>query len=325
MAEQMPLETIIGLLYRQQVMMISGGSKAYKSWLLVQLAICVASGAEFLRFKVNKGKVLYINFELLEAEAKRRLKQVAKALGFKGLPSNIKVASLKGRKISLQELLEFKDIIIAAGYTLIIIDPIYKLYVGKDENSIEGVSDMLLNLETLAMQTNASIVFAHHFSKGAQGSKKALDRASGSGGFARSPDTLFAMSENADKGKKGQKAYSIDIDFRSFPPLRSFGIVHEFPIFHLDDSIDPARVVGGKRKTRFPDDLLLAPLRVKLEGLANKTWFNTLNNGAGAVISEAQFNRRRKELIKARKVVEINGLYKDAAKASVDEFHNSEN
>jgi hypothetical protein len=318
MAAIMPVETIVGLLHRQQLMMISGGSKSYKSWLLLQLCICVAMGAKSLHFDVNKGKVLYINFKLLEAEARRKLGQIARALGLKQVPDNIRVASLKGTKITIEDLMAAAQQIKAEGYSFIVIDPIYKLYIGKSEVTIEGVSALLHELECLAMETDASVVFAHHFSKGAQGNKKAMDRASGSGGFARSPDTLSTMSENEDKGLNGEKAFTVELDFRSFPPMMPFGVMHSFPIFRLDDSIDPSKIVGKKKPSKYTDEVLLTPLRVNREGLANMQWFTTLNNGKKRFISLSQFNRRKGELLKQKRVVLVKGRYKDAEKANID-------
>ena len=101
------------------------------------------------------------------------------------------------------------------------------------------------------MESNASVVFAHHCSKGPQAKKKALDRASGSGGFARIPDTLFTMSENEENGPNGEKAFTVELDFRSFPPMMPFGVRHSFPIFRLDDSIDPAKIVGKKKSSNI--------------------------------------------------------------------------
>ena len=42
-------------------------------------------------------------------------------------------------------------------------------------------------------ETGCSSIYCHHHSKGAQGAKKAMDRASGSGGFARDPDAQMDM------------------------------------------------------------------------------------------------------------------------------------
>ena len=40
-----------------------------------------------------------------------------------------------------------------------------------------------------------AVIYAHHHSKGAQGGKRSMDRASGSGVFARDPDALLDMTE----------------------------------------------------------------------------------------------------------------------------------
>ena len=39
------------------------------------------------------------------------------------------------------------------------------------------------------------MIYCHHHSKGAQGGKRSMDRASGSGVFARDPDAMLDMTE----------------------------------------------------------------------------------------------------------------------------------
>jgi AAA domain len=273
--------------------------------------------ADFLGFPVNKGKALYINLELFEAEAKNRLRLISKAMGFAKIPeNNIDVVSFKGKKLTTAKLMKYAEGMRAAGYVLVVVDPIYKPYIGRDENSIEGVSGILHEFEVLAMAINASAVFAHHFSKGPQAYKEAMDRASGSGGFSRSPDTLLALTKN-----EAEKGITVEIDLRSFPPIKPFGIRHRFPIFERDDTIDPAKVVDREKKPRkHPDELMLIPLRVKPEGLRYTEWFKAINGGK-KVISDSQFERRVKELKQEKKVVVgINKCYKEAEAVEVAQF-----
>ena len=44
-------------------------------------------------------------------------------------------------------------------------------------------------------QLGCAVIYCHHHSKGAQGGKRSMDRASGSGVFARDPDALIDMTE----------------------------------------------------------------------------------------------------------------------------------
>lgn len=50
------------------------------------------------------------------------------------------------------------------------IDPIYKVITG-DENSASEMANFCNQFDKIAEATGASVIYAHHHSKGAQGSK----------------------------------------------------------------------------------------------------------------------------------------------------------
>jgi RecA-family ATPase len=80
------------------------------------------------------------------------------------------------------------------NYIAIIIDPIYKVITG-DENSADQMANFCNQFDLVCHELNAAVIYCHHHSKGGQGSKKSMDRASGSGVFARDPDALLDLIE----------------------------------------------------------------------------------------------------------------------------------
>jgi RecA-family ATPase len=58
------------------------------------------------------------------------------------------------------------------------------------------------NFDKLCSELDSAVVYCHHHSKGDQGQKKASDRASGSGVFARDPDALLDMIQLDITGKR---------------------------------------------------------------------------------------------------------------------------
>ena len=86
-------------------------------------------------------------------------------------------------------MLQLKTKLATAGYVLIIIDPIYKGLGGKDENKAGDVASLLNEIEGLCVQSGAAVVYGHHFAKGSQKFKNVEDRSSGSGVWARDPDS----------------------------------------------------------------------------------------------------------------------------------------
>ena len=78
-------------------------------------------------------------------------------------------------------------------FSLVILDPIYKITAG-DENSAKDVGRFCNNLDKIAKETECAIFYTHHHAKGDQGGKKAMDRGSGSGVFARDADTMIDLT-----------------------------------------------------------------------------------------------------------------------------------
>jgi RecA-family ATPase len=80
------------------------------------------------------------------------------------------------------------------GYAAVIIDPIYKVITG-DENSADQMAHFCNQFDKVCNECGCAVIYCHHHSKGAQGAKRSMDRASGSGVFARDPDALLDMIE----------------------------------------------------------------------------------------------------------------------------------
>src|SRR5947208_16985642 len=70
------------------------------------------------------------------------------------------------------------------GYAMIIFDPSYKLMNGRNENAAGEMAEFLNQLETLAEQTGADVIYSHHFAHRLASSKDLRDPATGSAVFA---------------------------------------------------------------------------------------------------------------------------------------------
>lgn len=177
-------------------MLLAGPSKAGKSFALMQLTIAIAEGKSWLGWPCAQGKVMYVNLELDRASCLHRFKDVYQA---KGWPAdnlmNIDVWNLRGKSVPMDKLAP-KLIRRAAkkGYIAIIIDPIYKVITG-DENSADQMAHFCNQFDKVCSDLGAAVIYCHHHSKGQQGAKRSMDRASGSGVFARDPDALLDLIE----------------------------------------------------------------------------------------------------------------------------------
>lgn len=177
-------------------MLIAGPSKAGKSFALIEMSIAIAEGTKWFDWQCTKGKVMYVNLELDRASCLHRFKDVYNALHIKpNNLSNIDIWNLRGKSIPMDKLAP-KLIRRAAkkDYIAIIIDPIYKVITG-DENSADQMANFCNQFDKICNELGTAVIYCHHHSKGSQGNKRSMDRASGSGVFARDPDALIDLIE----------------------------------------------------------------------------------------------------------------------------------
>lgn len=188
-------ELIHGVLRKGHKMLISGPSKAGKSFALIGLAAAMAEGKEWLGYKVEQGKVLYINLEIDSRSFKHRIKDVYDAHGWAvEHPDNFRILNLRGKAESLDSFApKLEARIRNRGYSLVIVDPIYKVITG-DENNASDMGKFCNLFDRISLSGECAVAYCHHHSKGSQANKSAIDRASGSGVFARDPDAIVDMT-----------------------------------------------------------------------------------------------------------------------------------
>lgn len=237
-----PDELIEGILRCGHKMLISGSSKAGKSFLLMELCIAIAEGIPWLGYKCKKGRVLYVNLEIDNASCINRFIEIYKGLGL--VPEHAKdiaIWNLRGLAVPLDKLVP-KIIARSADseYDAIIIDPIYKVITG-DENCASDMAFFCNQFDRLCAETGCAVIYCHHHSKGAQGSKRAMDRASGSGVFARDPDAQLDMIQLAvnDETRNylddpNATAWRLESSLREFKNITPLNFWFEYPVHRPD-------------------------------------------------------------------------------------------
>lgn len=185
---------IDGVLREGHKMLIAGPSKAGKSYSLIELTCAIAEGKDWLGWKCSQGRVMYVNLELDRASCLHRFKDIYSAMGWEPrYIRNIDIWNLRGKSVPMDKLAP-KLIRRASkkNYIAIIIDPIYKIITG-DENSADQMAQFCNQFDLVCTELGCAVIYCHHHSKGGQGQKRSMDRASGSGVFARDPDALIDM------------------------------------------------------------------------------------------------------------------------------------
>lgn len=223
---------IEGILREGHKMLIAGPSKAGKSFALIQLCISIAEGRPWFGFDCTQGKVLYVNLELDRASCLHRFKDVYEALDQH--PSNIgniSIWNLRGKSLPMDQLAP--KLIRRAqkrSYKAIIIDPIYKVITG-DENSADQMANFCNQFDKVCTELKCAVIYCHHHSKGSQSGKRSMDRASGSGVFARDPDALLDLLELELENMNEDKLQDAPIDTSQCTAWRMEGTLREYPKF----------------------------------------------------------------------------------------------
>jgi hypothetical protein len=290
--EKLPDDVIAKVLHRGGKMVLGGASKSYKTWTLIDLAVSVATGSEWFNgYATKKGRVLYVNFEIQAAFFTKRIRVVCDERQLKLEPHMLDVWNLRGHSTEWKALARR---ILSGVYDLIIIDPIYKLLNGRDENKAGDIASMLNEIEMIAVRTGAAVAFGAHYSKGNQSQKESIDRIGGSGVFARDPDSILNFTKHEQ-----QDCFAVEMTLRNHPPRDPFVVKWEYPMFTIENTLDPARL---KQPGRKPDESLSAHKVLDLlsEPMTTTAWQKLAEEELGA--SKATFHRRKSELENGNKI-----------------------
>ena len=231
---QLAPELIKGVLREKHKLILTAPSKAGKTVAMIELCFAVASGGQWLGFDCKQGRCYYLNLELDANSCHARFQKVGEKLRIKKADTkNISISDLRGDIIPFSELApQIADRVQHEGFDLVIIDPVYKLFTGS-ENDQEAVTAFCNNIDLIA-EAGASVVYCHHHSKGKQGYKSSMDRGSGSGVFARDADAILDLIEV--ENSVGITGWRLEGVLREFPPFQVKHFFFNFPLHVLDST-----------------------------------------------------------------------------------------
>ena len=297
-----PEVLIEGMLHRGGKLLLGGGSKAFKSWSLIDLALSLHAGVPWWGQQCKQARVLFINFEIQEWSFRNRLADVIKAKQLEGKVDDFDVWTLRGHAADLtliRPMIEKQ--IEGRGYQAIILDPNYMLMGDRDENSAGDMSSLMNEFEYLATRHNLSIILSHHFSKGNKSGSEAIDRFSGSGVFARNPDSLVVLTPH----EEDERTFTCEVTLRNFSPMDAFVVQWSYPLFRQNFGLNPDRLKRPGAQKSMEDDRFLSEMGSK-EWQAGDLARHIVEK---CKVSESTAYRYLKRLTKAKKILSANGLY----------------
>lgn len=273
---EQPSELVAGIVHQGSKLCIGGASKSFKTWTLLDLCLSVASGVPWLGFETKSARVLFVNFEIQPAFFAGRVRAVAQAKEIEVPEGRLDLWNLRGHAVGAFVLLpKIEARIRDAGYGLIVLDPSYKLLGGLDENKAGDIGSLMNAFERLSTETGATTAFSAHFSKGNQSQKASLDRVSGSGVFARDPDSILTFTRHEE-----DDAFSVETTVRNFKTVPPFVVRWEYPLMRRDDELDPAKLkqASGRPQSFDPAKLLEAILDTnEANPISISAWAKRLN------------------------------------------------
>lgn len=168
---------------------IAGPPKSYKSILVMEMAISIATGTSlFGMYAVpNQGTVLYVQNENPEWSVDDR---IHKMLAYKGIDSIVEAREVAGKIEFVEMPIPFYSVDYNFNLNdeadkewlektvqeykpkMVILDSLYMMMSGVDENSMKEVAPMMnWLLHSLAKKYNTAVVVLHHWNKNSKGDR----------------------------------------------------------------------------------------------------------------------------------------------------------
>jgi DNA-binding HxlR family transcriptional regulator len=193
-----------GLLVEGERCIVFGEPGSQKSWLLLDMAICIASGEDWLgHFKVPTARqVLYVDEEQSERVLNKRLKQLVHGRTNPSPSAPLKTLSHDGLRFTKGGAERLLAKLSVAGFDpdVVMVEALARVLDG-NENEIEAVSAFWRHLEPLR-KAGKTVIISHHMRKpNPMGSNAPRDRLRGSTDLLAGTDSAFAVEATREDGK----------------------------------------------------------------------------------------------------------------------------
>ena len=202
-------------------MAIIGSSKLRKTFFLLMLLLCIATGLPFLGWTIPKPRrILHIQYEIQGHHYHRRLRNMAKALNITpdDLGDRFRILNARGLGLSGVEGIEkITQIAKAFNPEIISFDPLYKVSAGA-ENDAKDTKIILDAFDKMAEETGAAIFYIHHDAKGFSGDRDIRDRGAGSNVLGRDYDACITLTPHVTE----PTAAVVEVLLRNYRPQEPF-------------------------------------------------------------------------------------------------------
>jgi hypothetical protein len=201
---------------------IAGEEKTFKSLIALDLAVSVASGTKFLNYfevpNKTQGHVIYIQEENQEGFVRDRLEKITISRNLNGKaffrgstlmvtpPLSLPMSLMNngGFEINNPEHMEQLEDHVAEHHTkLVVLDPLYLMMPGIDENSSSDMVKVLGPLLRLKQEYGCGVLILHHYKKQDRQSPMFGEtaRIAGSSAFGRWYESMLLIERGSEPSK----------------------------------------------------------------------------------------------------------------------------
>jgi hypothetical protein len=288
-----------GFLFLGAKMMLAGGSKSFKTWVLMDMALSVATGTPWWGMRTAPVPVLFVNFELQPWSFERRVRSIIKAKGITSA-ADFHVWNLRGRGRDFRELrLPLLNKVRRLKIGLVILDPIYKCLGDRDENSNGEVGDLLNEIESVAVDGECALVHGHHFVKGDSSEKDKRDLGAGAGAWMRDPDASVVL-----RPREEEDTFTAEFILRDLEPKSPMVVRWKPPVMEWMPGADPSALRKPGRPKETGTDNVMGVLGE--DKLTHSEWMRRCERQG---MAESTFKRRKAEALELGLVEQIGVVF----------------
>lgn len=254
-----------GLLPSEGLTIMSAMPGSFKTWIMLEIALCVAQGRKlFGQYQTRASGVLIVDEESGTRMLNERFKQLNAP---KGLP--IIYFSREGHKVSPEYIDSLISVCLANNISLVIFDSLVRLHQG-DENTSRDMSD-LFNLFKQLADNEISVLIAHHNRKGIPGSYNPSGDMRGSSDILAAVDCHLAVNRNKNSEyvevRQTKNRY-----MREVPPFKLRFVERDgYSEFHFVELLETKNQQRDKLKQIILEQLVKEPNPTKKDLLNQLT------------------------------------------------------
>jgi hypothetical protein len=306
--------------------MVYGDPSTYKSFLVMDIAFCVASGHDWNDRKVTQGDVLYLAGEGHKGIQKRMMALEEK---YQCTVPDIHVSNAPTNLHDSRAVDEVLEEIASHQLKprLIVIDTMHRNFLG-DENSSKDVGILIQNLSILRDKTKATILLVHHSGHVDKGHSR------GSSAIRGSLDTEFRMKKGSSglatlictKMKEFEEPRELCFELVPLSIRLPTSVVESTAYIQLSGSVASKKVdrnqqvltaleraIDAKGKNASSKVVSQHPTLAGKLGVTKQDWkseaLTDYVNISKQSTKDSTFRRASKNLIDAKIVLEVDGRF----------------